>query len=145
MKEQLQKDMILAMKEHDRKKTDVIKLLKAAIQMEEINLKRDLSEDEITSIIVKQVKMRKDAISDFEKANRVDLIDEYNLEIGILNNYLPEQLSDEEVMQIINEAFETIKPEGKSGIGLIMKEISPKLKGKADMAKINEIIKNKLL
>lgn len=144
MREQLQKDMISAMKEHNKKKTDVIKLLKAAIQMEEINLKRELNDDEIMSIVVKQVKMRKDAINDFEKANRTDLIDEYNSEIEILNNYLPKQLSDEEVMKIIDEAFETVKPEGKSGMGLIMREISPKLKGRTDMSKVNEIIRNKL-
>lgn len=144
MKERIQKDMIEAMKAHDKKKTDTIKSVKAAIQMEEINVKRELNDEEVTNIIVKQVKMRKDAISDFEKAGRNDLVDAYNEEINILNEYLPKQLSDEEVNQIIDEAFELVKPTSQSDMGKIMKEVSPKLKARADMGKVNQIIKNKL-
>lgn len=144
MKEQIQKDMILAMKEHDKKKLDVIKLLKAAIQMEEINNKKELTDDEIMNIIVKQVKMRKDAISDFEKAGRMDLIDSYNNEINVLNSYLPKQLTDEEIINIIDAAFNLIKPTSSSDMGKIMKEISPKLKARADMGYVSKIIKDKL-
>ena len=144
MKERIQKDMIEAMKAHDKKKTDTIKSVKAAIQMEEINVKRELNDEEVTNIIVKQVKMRKDAISDFEKAGRNDLASAYNEEINILNEYLPKQLSDEEVNQIIDEAFELVKPTSQSDMGKIMKEVSPKLKARADMGKVNQIIKNKL-
>lgn len=144
MKERIQKDMIEAMKAHDKKKTDTIKSVKAAIQMEEINAKRELNDEEVTNIIVKQVKMRKDAISDFEKAGRNDLVDAYNEEINILNEYLPKQLSDEEVNQIIDEAFDLVKPTSQSDMGKIMKEVSPKLKARADMGKVNQIIKNKL-
>lgn len=144
MKERIQKDMIEAMKAHDKKKTDTIKSVKAAIQMEEINVKRELNDEEVTNIIVKQVKMRKDAISDFEKVGRNDLVDAYNEEINILNEYLPKQLSDEEVNQIIDEAFDLVKPTSQSDMGKIMKEVSPKLKARADMGKVNQIIKNKL-
>ena len=144
MKERIQKDMIEAMKAHDKKKTDTIKSVKAAIQMEEINVKRELNDEEVTNIIVKQVKMRKDAISDFEKAGRNDLASAYNEEINILNEYLPKQLSDEEVNQIIDEAFDLVKPTSQSDMGKIMKEVSPKLKARADMGKVNQIIKNKL-
>lgn len=144
MKERIQRDMIEAMKAHDKKKTDTIKSVKAAIQMEEINVKRELNDEEVTNIIVKQVKMRKDAISDFEKAGRNDLASAYNEEINILNEYLPKQLSDEEVNQIIDEAFDLVKPTSQSDMGKIMKEVSPKLKARADMGKVNQIIKNKL-
>lgn len=144
MKERIQKDMIEAMKAHDKKKTDTIKSVKAAIQMEEINTKRDLTDEEITNIIVKQVKMRKDAISDFEKAGRKDLVDSYNEEINILNEYLPKPLTEDEIIAIIDEAFELVKPENQSDMGKIMKEVSPKLKARADMGKVNQIIKNKL-
>ena len=78
MKERLQKDLISAMKEHNKKAVDTIKSVKAMIQMEEISKKKELTDEEILSVIVKQVKMRKDAISDFEKANRDDLIASYN-------------------------------------------------------------------
>lgn len=145
MKEKLQKDMIESMKAHNKKRLDVIKLLKASIQMEEKNTLKELNDNEITNIIVKQVKMRRDALNDFKKANRQDLIDQYNEEIDVLNEYLPKPLTDEEVNNIIDEAFKTIKPQGQKDMGKIMKEVTPKLKARADMGKVNQIIKDKLL
>lgn len=144
MKEKLQKDLIDAMKAHDKQIIDVIKLVKATIQNEEIKLKKELSDDEVLSIITKQVKMRKDAIVDFEKAKREDLINQYNQEIEILNKYLPKELTIEEVKNIIDDAINTIKPEGIKEMGKIMKEISPKLKNRFDMSKVSELIKEKL-
>lgn len=145
MKERLQKDLISAMKEHNKKAVDTIKSVKAMIQMEEISKKKELTDEEILSVIVKQVKMRKDAISDFEKANRDDLIASYNEEINILNEYLPKPLTIEEVNAIIDEAFKAVNPTSQSDMGKIMKEVSPKLKARADMGEVNKIIKNKLL
>ena len=156
MKERLQKDLISAMKEHNRKKADTIKSVKAAIQMEEINSKKELSEEEMLSIVTKQVKLRKDAVKDFEKAGRQDLIDSYNEEIDILNEYLPKlsfslgasSLLDsslmDEINSIIDEAFNVVNPKAQSDMGKIMKEISPKLKNRADMGEVNKIIKEKL-
>ena len=145
MKERLQKDLISAMKEHNKKAVDTIKSVKAMIQMEEISKKKELTDEEILSVIVKQVKMRKDAISDFEKASRNDLIASYNEEIDILNEYLPKPLTIEEVNAIIYEAFKAVNPTSQSDMGKIMKEVSPKLKARADMGEVNKIIKNKLL
>ena len=144
MKEKLQKDLIEFMKAHDKKKIDVIKLVKAAIQNEEINKKKELTDEEVLTIITKQVKMRKDALVDFEKAGRNDLIESYNEEISILNEYLPKELSKEEVEKIIDEAFELVKPTSASDMGKIMKEVSPKLKNRYDMSKVSQIIKEKL-
>lgn len=144
MKDKLQKDMIEAMKEHNKKKLDVIKLLKAAIQMEEINSKKELNDEEIMNIIVKQVKMRRDALVDFKKAERNDLIDAYNEEIDILNTYLPSPLTEDEINKIIDDAFETIKPTSQSDMGRIMKEVSKELKMRADMGVVSKIIKDKL-
>ena len=144
MKERLPKDLISAMKEHNRKKADTIKSVKAAIQMEEINSKKELNEEEMLSIVTKQVKLRKDAVKDFEKAGRQDLIDSYNEEIDILNEYLPKPLTMEEINSIIDEAFNAVNPKAQSDMGKIMKEISPKLKNRADMGEVNKIIKEKL-
>ena len=144
MKEKLQKDLISAMKDKNKKKIDVIKLVKAAIQNEEINSKKELNDDEILSIINKQVKMRKDALVDFEKANRDDLIESYNEEIKILNEYLPQELTDEEAKKIIDEAFDLVNPTSQADMGKIMKEVSPKLKNRFDMSKASQIIKEKL-
>jgi len=141
MKERLQKDLISAMKEHNRKKADTIKSVKAAIQMEEINSKKELSEEEMLSIVTKQVKLRKDAVKDFEKAGRQDLIDSYNEEIDILNEYLPKPLTMEEINSIIDEAFNVVNPKAQSDMGKIMKEIMPKVSGKFDRSKINPMVK----
>lgn len=144
MKEKLQKELIDAMKAHDKKKIDVIKLVKASIQNEEISLKKELNDDEVLSIITKQVKMRSDAIKEFEKANRNDLIDAYNEEINILSEYLPKALTDEEAIKIIDDAFNLVNPTSPSDMGKIMKEVSPKLKNRYDMGKASKIIKDKL-
>lgn len=144
MKEKLQKELIEAMKAHDKKKIDVIKLVKATIQNEEISAKKELNDEEVLSIITKQVKMRKDAISDFEKAGRQDLIDQYNSEIELLNEYLPKELTEEEAIAIIEEAFNLVNPTGPADMGKIMKEVSPKLKNRFDMGKASQIIKSKL-
>lgn len=144
MREKLQNELIQSMKEHNKKKIDVIKMVKASIQMEEINLKRELNDDEILNIITKQVKMRKDAITDFEKASRTDLIDSYNEEIDILNNYLPKKLDIDEVNIIIDDAFKLVNPTSASDMGKIMKEVSPKLKNRFDMGEASKIIKDKL-
>ena len=144
MKERLQKDLIEAMKSKDKMKIDVIKLVKATIQNEEINLKRELNDDEVLSIITKQVKMRKDALVDFEKASREDLINKYNMEIDILNEYLPKSLTEEEAIKIIDDAFKLVNPTSVSDMGKIMKEVSPKLKNRFDMSRASTIIKEKL-
>lgn len=144
MKENIQKDFINAMKSKDKQTLEVIKLLKGAIQNEEIVKKRELNDEEIISIVVKQVKMRKDAIVEFEKANREDLIKSYQFEIDVLNKYLPKQLSIEEVNTILDEVFNKINPTSQKDMGLIMKEVTGKLKGKTDMENVSKIIKDRL-
>lgn len=142
--EQLSKDMIEAMKNKDSFTLGVIRMAKGAIQLESINKKKELTDEDIVSVISKQIKMRKDSINEFAKANREDLVEQNKLEIEILNKYMPEQLSDEKINDIIEEAFAKINPTSNKDMGLIMKEVSPKLKGKADMSKVNAIIKEKL-
>jgi len=142
--EKLNSDMINYMKSKDSFSLGVIRMVKGAIQLEKINKKRDLTDDEVIAVITKQIKMRNDSIEEFSKAERFDLVEQNKKEIAILNEYMPEQLSEEEVNQIIDEAFAKINPTSNKEMGLIMKEISPKLKGKADMGKVNAIIKEKL-
>lgn len=136
--------MITYMKNKDSFSLGVIRMVKGAIQLEKINKKRELNDDEVIAVISKQIKMRNDSIKEFEKANRTDLVEQNQKEIAILNTYMPEQLSDEEVNKIIDEAFAKLNPTSSKDMGIIMKEISPKVKGKADMGKVNSIIKDKL-
>lgn len=144
MRNQILEDLKTAMKKQDKETLAVIRMVKAAIQMEELNTKKELTDDEVINIITKQIKTRKESIAEFEKGNRKDLIDKTNSEIEILEKYLPEQLTDEEALQIIDEAFKLIKPESPKDMGKVMKEISPKLKGKYDMGKASSIIKERL-
>ena len=144
MKEEIQRDYIAAFKAKETMKKDVLGLLKGAIQNAEINKKEELTDEEILSIIEKQIKMRKDGVVEFEKAGRQNLADQYNEEIKILEKYMPEQLTEEEINKIIDETIESVKPEGMKDFGKIMKEITPKLKGRANISEVSNTIKSKL-
>ena len=137
-------DMKNYMKEKDSFSLGVVRMVKGAIQLESISKKKELTDEEIISVISKQIKMRKDSIVEFEKGNRQDLVEQNKKEIEILNKYMPEQLSMEEINKIIDEAFLLIKPTSSKEQGLIMKEITPKLKGRADMSLVSGIIKDRL-
>ena len=144
LSEKINSDMITYMKSKDSFSLGVIRMVKGAIQLEKINLKRDLKDDEVIAVISKQIKMRNDSIAEFTKANRNDLVEQYKKEVELLSTYMPEQLSDEEINKVIEEAFVKINPTGSKDMGLIMKEVSPKLKGRADMGKVNVLIKERL-
>ena len=144
MKNKILEDLKNAMKAQDKEKLSVIRSVKGALQLEEINKKKELSDDEVIAVIGKQIKMRKDSIEEFKKGNRLDLIEQYQKEIEILNVYMPEQLKEEEIIEIIDEAFSSINPTSSSDMGKIMGAVMPKLKGKADMSFVNKIIKDRL-
>jgi len=144
LSEKINNDMVSCMKNKDSFTLGVLRMVKGAIQLEKINLKRELNDDEVIAVISKQIKMRNDSINEFTKANRLDLVDQNKKEITILSTYMPPELSDDEINQIIDEAFNIIKPSSAKDMGSIMREVSPKLKGRADMSKVNAIIKEKL-
>ena len=127
-------DMKNYMKEKDSFSLGVVRMVKGAIQLESINKKKELTDEEIISVISKQIKMRKDSIVEFEKGNRQDLVEQNKKEIEILNKYMPEQLSMEEINKIIDEAFLLIKPTSSK----------EQLKGRADMSLVSGIIKDRL-
>lgn len=142
--EKINDDMKQAMKNQDKETLSVVRMVKSAIQLAKIELKHELSDEEVIDVVAKQIKMRKDSIEEFSKASRQDLVEQYSREIEILNTYMPEQLSLEEVTNIINEVFELVKPTSPKQMGLIMKEVTPKVKGKFDMGEVSKIIKEKL-
>ncbi len=143
MRQKIFDDIIKAMKEKDKETLSVLRMVKGAITLEEIDKKRELKDEEVLSVLTKQVKTRKDSIVEFEKANREDLKEKTEAEIMILNRYLPKQLTKEEMIEEVNKAFEKVNPTGKQDMGKIMKELSS-LKGRADMAFLNECVKDKL-
>ena len=144
MRNKLLSDLVGAMKSQDKETLSVLRMVKGAIQLEEINKKHELSDDEVVALLSKQIKTRKESISEFEKANRVDLIEQTKKEIEILSKYMPEQLGEEEVIKIIDDAFNELKPSSQSDMGKIMGFVTPKLRGKADMSFVSKIIKDKL-
>lgn len=144
MREKILNDIISAMKSKDKEKLSTLRLLKGAMQLEEINKKGELSDEEIISLIAKQIKTRKESIAEFENANRQDLIDKTVKEIDILTKYMPEQLDEEEVIKIIEEAFNEIKPTSMKDMKQMMSYLNPKLKGKTDMGFVSKQIKKRL-
>ncbi len=144
MLEQLEKDYIEAMKNKEKDRLIVIRMIKASLKQEQIDRKKEINEELLIYVVNKQIKMRKDSITEFEKGNRQDLIEKTESEIAILTKYLPEQLSDDEVLQIIDEIFLEIKPESQKDMGQIMKIAQNKLKGKADMKFVSTVIKERL-
>lgn len=144
MRQVILDDIITAMKAKDKDTLSVLRMVKGAMQLEEINVKHELNDEEMTRIISKQIKTRKDSIVEFEKGNRQDLIDAVNSEIAILEKYMPEQMSEEQIAKVIDEVFSKVNPTGPSEMGKIMGMISPLVKGKADMGLVNKMIKEKL-
>ncbi|MEG0918337.1 MAG: GatB/YqeY domain-containing protein [Anaerovoracaceae bacterium] len=133
LKEKLMNDFKEAMKSHDTVKKDTINLARAAIKQVEVDTRTELKDEDIIPILSKQVKMRKDALADFEKGGRTDLADAYKKEIEVLEIYLPAQLSEDEIKVIVAEvAAELGITDGKQNMGKLMGATMPKVKGLAD-------------
>lgn len=144
MKEKILIDLKNAMKNQNRELLSVVRMVKGAIQLEEIKVKHELNDEEVITIIAREIKTRKESIKEFEKGGRNDLIEKTSREIEILNKYMPAQMSEEEVMKTIDEVFEKVNPTGPSDIGKVMGTIAPLIKGKADLGFVNTKIKEKL-
>ncbi|MCI9233702.1 MAG: GatB/YqeY domain-containing protein [Bacilli bacterium] len=144
MREKILEDLKQAMKEQDKELLSVIRMVKGAIQLEEIKVKHPLTDEEVITILSREIKTRKESISEFEKGNRTDLIEKTQSEVDILSRYMPEQLSEEEVNQIIEEVFGIVNPNVPSDMGKIMGMLTPKLKGKTDMSLVSKKVKEKL-
>ncbi|MFR7349362.1 GatB/YqeY domain-containing protein [Peptoniphilus sp.] len=139
IKEKLMQDLKAAMKSHDKVRKDTITMVRAAIKQIEVDKRVDLSDEEVIDIISKQYKERVSSIEEFKRGGRDDLVAQTEEEIKILMEYLPKQLSDEELEDIIKEAIEKLSITTKRQIGELMKEVMPKVKGKADGKKVNSI------
>ena len=145
MLEQINKDIVEAMKSKDTLKLSTLRMLKGAIDLERINKKLDkVLDEDIVVIIGKQIKTRKESILEFEKGNRQDLIEKTNSEIDILNAYMPEMMTEDEIVLVVMDAINEVNATSVKDMGSVMKIVSPKVKGKADMSLVSTIIKSKL-
>lgn len=144
MLEKVNSDLVTAMKEQDKFTLSVLRMLKSALKNEEINKKSSLTDDEVLAVIKKQVKTRKDSKEEYLTYNRTDLADNLEKEIEILNKYLPEELSDEELEKIIDETIKELNPDGMKGMGLVIKTVGSKCGAAADMKKVSSMVREKL-
>lgn len=141
LKDRLMEDLKEAMKSKQQVRKSVITLIRSAVKQKEVDERVELSDDDVLDVISKQVKQRKDALEDFKKAARDDLIAQTEEEIAILSSYLPEQLSDEELEKIVRDVIEKVGATSMKDMGKVMGTATPMVKGRADGKRINEIVK----
>ena len=138
------KDMTAAMKNQEKFELSVLRMLKSALQMEKINLKHDLSDDEATAVIKRQVKQRKDSMTEYEKYGKTEEVDNLKKEIEVLSKYLPEEVSEEQINKVLDEIFNELKPETMKDMGRVMKEATTRLGAGADGSLISKLVKERL-
>ncbi len=144
LKDQLTYDLKEAMKSGNQVKKDTIRALRGAIRNAEIDSKGKLSEEEILTIIAKQAKQRRDSIKQYQKANRSDLVEQEQQELAIIEVYLPQQLSDDEIRARVETAIAELGVKNMKGMGLVMKRLTTELKGRADGKRISQFVKELL-
>ena len=146
LKDKLTEDMKQAMKDKEAGKLrlSVIRMVRATIKNVEIDRKKELSEEEVLDVLAKEVKMRRDAMEEFTKGNRLDLAQQLEQEIAILMQYLPQQLSESEVRVLVTEAVAEAQATAPKDMGKVMAVLMPKVKGRADGKLVNTIVREML-
>lgn len=143
--EQIEKDVIVAMKAKDAVKVSTLRMLKSALGNYLIQVKKDKADDaEVLGIITKQAKQRRESVESFEKAGRKDLADKEKVELVILEAYLPKQLTDDELRAAVRSAIATSGATGPADMGKLMKVLMPTIQGKADGKRVQEAVKTLL-
>jgi len=141
LKEQLFQDLKIAMKEKDKIKKDTVQLVRSGILQIEKDQKIELDDEGVLDVVVKQLKSRRDALPDFEKSGRTDLIEGLNKEIEILLHYLPEQLSESDIQKIVAKAIEEVGAQNMKDMGRVMAIVNPRVKGRADGKIVSGFVK----
>lgn len=145
LKDRLMTDFKEAMKAKDEIRKNTISFARAAVKQVEVDSREELDDQGVITVLTKQVKMRKDALSDFEKAGRTDLLDAYNREIEILMEYLPKQLSEAEITEIVKATAAELGIEGgRQNMGKLIGAVMPKVKGVADGGAVKKIVEGLL-
>lgn len=140
MQEKLMTDLRGAMKSGDKIRLEVLRMVRASIKNAEIAQQKSLDDPDILGIIAKEGKQRRESIAEFKKANRQDLVDKEEAELAILLEYLPEQISREEIVATARRVIEEVEARGPGDKGKVMQKLMPQLKGKAEGREINEVV-----
>lgn len=146
LKERLMTDMKQAMKDKEAGKLrlSVIRMVRASIKNGEIDQKKEFNDDEVVDILAREVKMRRDSMGDFQKGNRPDLVEQLEQEIVILKEYLPEQLSEDAVRELVAQAIQETQAVTVKEMGKVMAVLMPKVKGRADGKLVNAVVRELL-
>ncbi len=140
----INEDVKSAMRSKDKPRLGVLRLITAAIKQREVDERITLNDDQVIAVLEKMIKQRKDSISQYEKAGRTELAEQEAFEIGILQEYLPEQLSEAEINTLVEEAISSSGATSMKDMGKVMGMLKPKLAGRADMGAVSKIIKSRL-
>jgi len=136
--------MKTAMRAKDAARLSAIRLLLSGIKQREVDERKELTDADVTSVIEKMIKQRRESIAQYEKAARQDLVDAEKFELNVLSGYLPRQMSEAEISEAIEAAVSEAKPAGIKDMGKVMALLKARLAGKADMAKVSTLVKSKL-
>jgi len=142
--ERLKDEQKAAMKAKNKPRLGAIRLVMAAIKQREVDEKITLSEDDVLAVLTKMVKQRRDSVAQYEAANRQDLADVELAEISVLEEFMPQPLSDDEVAALLDEAIATTGAASMQDMGKLMGVLKPQIQGRADMGKVSQLVKAKL-
>lgn len=142
--ERLNEDMKQAMKNKDKFRLTVIRMVRSAIKNTEIDQKRALDDDEVLDILQREVKQRKDSLQEFTKAGRDDLVADVQAEIAIISEYLPQPMTEEEIKAVVQQTLQEVGASSKADMGKVMGALMPKVKGRADGRLVNQIVQQLL-
>ena len=141
LKDRLMEDLKASMKNQNSIRKNTITMVRAAIKQIEVDQRTELEDEQIIEIISKQLKEKNNAIEDFKKGERQDLVDLTQKEMEILLEYLPEQLTEEEIKEIVSKTIDEVNAKSMKDIGMVMKSVMPKVKGRADGNTVNKIVR----
>ena len=144
LREQITADMKEAMRARDTTRLEAVRLLRAAIQRQEIDEQIELTDDEVVAVIQKMIKQGRDSIEQFEKGDRQDLVEKETAMLTVLEPYLPDALSDEDLAALIDEALAHTNAASMRDMGQVMGWLKPKLQGRADMAAVSAAVREQL-
>jgi uncharacterized protein YqeY len=144
IKKKIESEMILAAKAKDKLKLSALRMIKTALHNKEIDLKRELNETEMLQLLSSLAKQRNDSIDQFKKGGRMDLVEKEEAELGIIQGFMPEQMTEKDVEEEIGKAIAEVGATGVKDMGKVMKVLMPKVTGKADGKLVSELVKKKL-
>lgn len=144
IKQRISDDVKNAMRSKDKERLATLRMITAAIKQKEVDERTDLDDGQVLAVLDKMAKQHRDSIEQYQKAGRDDLVAKETSELEVVTSYLPEQLSEEEIRQIIKETIETTGASSMQDMGKLMGQLKPRLQGRADMGKVSGLIKQAL-